>query len=104
MLGGNRSSEACVQEPMQTSCAYTAIRAKFSAAPFTSELNRISDLASEEALLVARHIHEGRISVQVKNSFLLGGNVTQTVCDRWLETPFLARLPEKLVGGGRIPA
>lgn len=89
---------------MQTSGAYTAIRAKFSVAPLTSELNRISDLASEEALLIARHIHEGRIPVQVKNSFLLGGNVTQTRCDWWLETPFLACLPEKLVGGGQIPA
>ena len=103
MLGGNRPSEVCVQEPMQHSCAYTAIRAIYSVAPFTSELNRNSDLASEETLLVARHIHEGRIPVQVENSFLLGGNVTQTSCDRWLETTFFSSLPEKLVGGGRIP-
>jgi len=89
---------------MQYSGAYTVIRGKFSVAPFISELNRISDLASEEALLVARHIHEGRLPVQVKNSFLLGGNVTQAGSDWRLEATVLASLPEKLVGGGRIPA
>ncbi len=88
---------------MHYSCAYTVIRANFGVALFTSELNRISDLASEEALLVARHVHESRIPAQVINSFLLGGNVTQAGSDRWLETALLASLPEKLVGGGRIP-
>jgi hypothetical protein len=70
---------------------------------YTLGSNRISHFASQEALLAARNVHEGRVTVQVIDSFLLGGNVAKTGSDRRLETTILASPTKNFVGGGLIP-